>query len=835
MPPLVVNIPALGNLIGAPPGALVDYVIAFAPAAAAVLLGIILVTVALRLLSRRYLLYRSFRNVVLMITVPKEAGEKGDASKRDKTTNEIRESISATEGIFKSIGSLPAQRGLKAMILGRDDNFSFEIVAQDGLVTFYASVPRESRDYVEQQIHANLPLAQIEEVADYNIFPVKGVILGTRLGFRRESYLPIINYKKLESDPLNALTNALAKVEKGEGAVIQLVVRSARHEWRNKGIKIASYMQQGNSFSQAKRKLEPIGMLLGSGHKSSHKEGEPPKEYRLSPLETEMVKSIEEKTGQVGIDVNINIVTAAPAAAHAKLHLDNIVNAFGQYTSPQFGNAFRKVASGKRVIDDLVFRTFHSGHAAVLTPDELASIYHLPLPSTETPNIRWLTARKSAPPPNLPEEGMTLGVIKYRRGEYPVRIAQPDRLRHMYIIGKSGTGKSEFLKQMMKQDIEAGRGICAIDPHGELAQDAIKLVPKSRADDVIYFNPSDYERPMGLNMLEYDPKYPEQKVFVVNEMLKIFDKLYDLKATGGPMFEYYMRNALLLIMENPESGSTLLEVPRVLADERYRAYKLSKCRNQAVRDFWIKEAQKAGGESSLANMVPYIASKLAPFITNDLMRSIVGQQKSSFNIREAMDSNKILLLDLAKGKLGDLNAYLIGMVLVGKILNAALSRQDMDRAARQDFFLYIDEFQNFITDSIATILSEARKYGLGLIVAHQYVSQLAPGGDTKIRDAVFGNAGTIVAFRVGAEDAEFLNKEFAPTFTPFDLINCEAATANVKLLIKNTSSRPFNMNLGPMVQSDNRYVEAIKQLSRLKYGRDRDIVEAEIAERTRLV
>lgn len=833
MPPLSPNDIGLGNFFGAPPGDLVDYVVAFAPAAVLIILVVIVVTIALRLIARQYAIYRSFRNVVLMITVPKEAGEKADAAKRDKTTNEIRESISLMEGVFKSIGSLSAQRGLKAAILGRDDSFSFEMVAHDGLVTFYATAPRETREYLEQQIHANLPLAQIEEVPDYNIFPVRGVTLGARLGFRRANYLPIVSYKKLENDPLNSLTNALAKVEKGEGAIIQLVVRSAKRQWRNQGVKVASMMQQGHSYSQVQRKMGPLGMILGSGTKEA-KPGEPPKEYRLSPLETEMVKAIEEKIGQNGLDVNINIVAAAPEATHAKLHLENIVNAFGQYSSPQFGNVFRKIGGGLKVVDDSVFRTFRPNSGIVMTPDELASVFHLPLPSTETPNIRWLMARKAAPPSNLPKEGMLLGVIKYRGGEYPVRIGQADRLRHLYIIGKSGVGKTEFLKQMMKQDIEAGRGICAIDPHGDLAREAIALVPKSRADDVIYFSPADVERPMGLNMLEWDPKYPEQKTFVVNEMLKIFDKLYDLKATGGPMFEYYMRNALLLIMDHPESGSTLLEVPRVLADERYRAYKLSKCSNQAVRDFWIKEAQKAGGESSLANMVPYIASKLAPFITNDLMRAIVGQQKSSFNIREAMDQKKILLLDLSKGKLGDLNAYLIGMVLVGKILNAALSRQDMDRSARQDFFLYIDEFQNFITDSIATILSEARKYGLGLIIAHQYIGQLVKNNDTSIRDSIFGNAGTITAFRVGAEDAEFLEKEFAPTFTPFDLINCEAATANVKLLINGTASRPFNMNLPPIVQGDTRFIEAIKQLSRLKYGRDRDIVEAEIAERTRL-
>jgi hypothetical protein len=301
------------------------------------------------------------------------------------------------------------------------------------------------------------------------------------------------------------------------------------------------------------------------------------------------------------------------------------------------------------------------------------------------------------------------------------------------------------------------------------------------------------------------------------------------------MFEQYMRNAMILVMDDPSSGSTLMEIPRVLSDERFRAYKLSKCKTQVVKDFWLKEASKAGGEASLANMVPYITSKLTPFITNDIVRPIIGQQKSAINVRQAMDEGKILLLDLSKGKLGDLNAYLIGMVLVGKILMAALSRTDMAAEDRKDFYLYIDEFQNFITDSISTILSEARKYGLDLTIAHQYIGQISAKGDTAIRDAVFGNVGTMVAFRIGSEDAEFLGKEFAPVFTPFDLVNCEAYTANCKLLIDNTASRPFNMSMYAPPKGDPKLTAAIKQLSRLKYGRDREIVEAEIQERLRLI
>lgn len=813
-------------------------VLAYLPTALVAGGGFAVFLFAIRLLRRaltaRAQVARGFDNVVLLVTVPKEAGEK-DGGTRDKSLQEIQASIALAEGVFKSIGGLRAQRGFGAWLSGRGDVVGFEIVAKDGLVTFYVAVPKAQKEFMEQQIHAQYPLAQIEESADYNLFRPRAEVASAHLVFGRESFFPLHTYKKLETDPLNALTNALAKVDPADGAAIQILVRSARKEWRGKGLRITSLMQQGRSYDQARKKLGVMGALT-SDKAHDAKSGEKAKEYRLSPQEEQMVKSMEEKLGQLGLDVNVNLVTSSETPGRAAAYLSNLIGAFNQFSSPQYGNALKRLGESKsRIVTDFILRVFHEKRRMVMTPDELASLWHLPLPSTETPNIRWLTARKAPPPPNLPNEGILLGRVKYRGQEYPVRIKQPDRRRHMYVIGKSGSGKSEFIKAMVKQDIEAGRGVCVIDPHGDLAQDCLGFVPKHRADDVIYFSPADSERPMGLNLLEYDERYPEQKTFVINEMLKIFDKLYDLKSSGGPMFEQYMRNAMILVMDDPASGSTLLEIPRVLSDEKFRAYKLSKCKTQVVKDFWLKEAQKAGGEASLANMVPYITSKLTPFITNDIVRPIIGQQKSAINVRQAMDEQKILLLDLSKGKLGDINAYLIGMVLVGKILMAALSRTDMDAKERKDFYLYIDEFQNFITDSIATILSEARKYGLDLIIAHQYIGQISAKGDTTIRDAVFGNVGTMVAFRIGTEDADFLGKEFAPVFTPFDLVNVEAYTANAKLLIDNTASRPFNMAMFPPAKGETAITAAIKQLSRLKYGRDREIVEAEIQERLRMI
>ncbi|MBI4139026.1 type IV secretion system DNA-binding domain-containing protein [Candidatus Uhrbacteria bacterium] len=804
-----------------------------------VLVGIAFVaTVVLFLVRRAYnrsgRARRAFGMVVLLIRVPKETKKEDEGG---TSQQRIQETIAVMETIFSTIGSFKAERGALAWLFGREDHFAFEIVSHKDKISFYAAAPAAYRGFIEEQVHAQYPHAQIDEVPDYNLFSPTGIVFGSYLMLRRSSGFPIKTYRKLESDPLNSVTNALSKVTGDDGAAVQYVVRSARPSWRSEGLRIARAMQQGKKLSDVKGGtiVSSVGKELKGFATTKPAERKPQEPYRLTPLEEEMVKGLEEKAAKAGLDVNVRIVVSSADPNRAQRHMNDILGAYGQYNIYEYGNSFVKNAPRFQtvLIRHFIYRHFDTRYSMVLNSEELASLYHMPLPSTETPKINWLLARRALPPTNLPTEGIVLGHSEYRGHDYVIRMKPQDRRRHTYIIGKSGSGKTELMKSMVKQDIEEGRGVCVIDPHGDFADDALSFVPRERAEDVIYFSPADTERPLGLNMLEYDPNYPEQKTFVINEMLKIFDKLYDLKSTGGPMFEQYMRNAMILIMDDPETGSTLMEIPRVLADEEFRALKLSKCKTQVVKDFWTKEAQKAGGEASLQNMVPYITSKLTPFISNDVMRPIIGQQKSAFNVRQVMDEGKILLLNLSKGKLGDINAYLIGMVLVGKILMAALSRTDMEPEKRKDFYLYIDEFQNFLTDSISAILSEARKYGLDLVIAHQFIGQLAQKGDTLIRDAIFGNVGSMMAFRVGPDDAEFLEKEFAPVFGQYDLINVEAFTCNAKILIDNTATRPFNMKPYRAIPGPDKELPAmIRELSRYKYGRKRALVEAEIQERT---
>lgn len=379
---------------------------------------------------------------------------------------------------------------------------------------------------------------------------------------------------------------------------------------------------------------------------------------------------------------------------------------------------------------------------------------------------------------------------------------------------------------MIAQDIRNGDGCCFIDPHGSDVQEILSYIPKERIDDVIYFDPAYTARPMGLNMLEFDPRFPEQKTFVVNELMGIFNKLFDMKTSGGPMFEQYFKNSAFLIMEDPESGCTLLEISRVLSDKAFRDMKLAKCKNPIIKQFWVS-AEQTTGEQSLANFVPYITSKFDNFISNDIMRPVVLQEKSVFNFRKIMDEKKILLVNLSKGRLGDINANLIGLVLVGKIQMAALSRVDMFGKPMNDFYLYIDEFQNVTTDSIASILSEARKYRLSLTIAHQYISQL----EENIKNAVFGNVGNMMVYRISSEDANFVEQKFKPVFTASDILKLDNFNSYVSMLVNGTPTKPFSMtsHWSLLKEKGNpEIVESLKELSYLKYGRDRDEIEAEI-------
>jgi len=787
----------------------------------------------------------SLDETVFLVRVPKETTK---SMHEELTLQQMQEGIALMEGFASNLGGLKAQRGLNAMIFGRTDHLSFEMVAHKGHIYFYVVTPRYLSRFLEQQLLAHYPDAEMTLVEDYNIFSPQSAIEGAYLRLRRENMFPINTYLKMQSDPLNALTNALSKLDKDSGAAIQFVVRSAKKEWHIRGRKVASAMLQGKNLKEAMGKggksgwggimKQPGSDFLHGGVKK-HYPYEQKKEaeiYRLSPMEEEMVRGLEEKTSKAGLDVNIRVVVATPTPEQTKAYLQAITDAFAQYNIYEYGNAFERVvpvmARGRnKLIDDFIYRIYEDKYRIIFNAEELATVYHFPLPSTETPNIVWLGAKRAPAPSDLPTAGVLLGKNSYRGEDHDIYLLPEDRRRHAYVIGMTGVGKSVLLAEMARQDIAAGHGVCVVDPNGDLVEDVLATVPESRAEDVILFDPADVDRPIGLNMLEAETL--DQQDFAVQEMIQIFYKLVSDPNMIGPMFEHNMRNAMLTLMSDKQDPGTITEIPRIFTDTEFQKYKLQHVTDPIVRSFWEKEMAKTS-DFHKSEMLGYLISKVGRFIENSMMRNIIGQPVSGFNFRDIMDKRKILLVNLSKGKIGEVNSMLLGLIIVSKLQMAAFGRAALPENERNDFYLYIDEFQNYITDSIAVILSEARKYRLNLTLAHQYLGQLVQGNDTKIRDAVLGNVGTMITFRIGIEDAEMLAKQFAPVFHEYDLVNIDRFHAYVKLLVHNTVQRAFHLSTFPPVAGDKERAKRIRELSRMKYGKPRVDVEAEILRRSKL-
>lgn len=798
--------------------------------AAVILIGLNI----LRLVYRSQRVYpATFQKRIFKLTVPQRVKEEEDEKKT------LADIISDVEGFYSNLGGLKPHGGFKVWLFGRYDSWSFEIVLGfDGLISFYMAVPEYLVEFVRQQLFSKYPYCQIEEVKDYNTFNSKGYVAAGYLKLMKANMFPILTYKQMNNaDPLMPIISVLSKIPAGQTAAIQLVMRSAEKSWRKKGVKVASEMHQGKNLKAALAKAnEGIFSQLFSLFKSSSKDKDKP-DYRLTPLEEQMAKSIEEKASKAGLDTNIRIITFAPLENNAKDNLRQIIDAFSQYSSYQFANGFKGVIrpDGKKLIHDFIYRHLDEKANMVLNTEELSSIWHLPLPNTEVPRIEWLSSRKLPPPLNMPADGVILGENVYRGVSTPVRMRDVDRQRHMYIIGMTGTGKSTSLSTLAVQDIRDGKGVCIIDPHGELVEQVLRCIPKERLEDVIIFDPSDTERPMGLNMLE--AKTTTEMDMAAAEMINIFYKLLPDPSMAGPMFEHYMRNALLALMADTENPGTLVELGRIFTDDEYRKEKLTHVTDILVKDFWEREYAASQKGSTASDMLSYVISKTGRFVENELMRNIIGQNKSGINFREVMDGQKILLINLSKGKIGETNSSLLGLIIVAKLQMAALSRADIPLEQRKDFFLYIDEFQNFITDSISIILSEARKYKLNLILAHQFIAQLTQNNDTRVRDAVFGNIGNLLIYRIGVDDSELIAKQLAPVVGEYDVLNMERYNAYFRMMIDNTAMPAFNIKCTypyDIVPPNESIVEPLKELSRLKYGREKSSVIRDILERTQI-
>ncbi|MFT7184364.1 MAG: hypothetical protein ACI9QC_000703, partial [Oceanicoccus sp.] len=796
--------------------------------------------------------------VYMKVTMPRQESQK---DKQDATDKDFKERISIMEQLYRGLHEIRELNLSNRFFvwLTQRDQISFEIFAQYKKVSFYCSIHPFYAEILEKQVTSYYPDADIEYVKPPALQPEakegepkkkKNFVKSYYMYLKKINWYPIKTYKLIENDPINDYTNVLSKLQKDEFAVIQLTMRPRKANWNKEAKEFGTAIFKGKDPTKGKgifggilRSIGWVFIAIFQGVEAADTGMPPPGSdsgdsyVRMLQTEEEVAKRIGEKANDVAFQTSIRIF-ASSSKGEAKCDeiLNGILVAFNA-TKDAASNWLqsRRLLPLDRINSGIqqwarknALLEFHE-KTSLLTPQELSTLFHFPTSRYNyTPVIDWMSYKVLPLPGEAYTDGIHLGDNVYRGMITPVHFARKDRRRHHYIIGQTGTGKSAYVSWMARQDIWRGDGVCVIDPHGDLIEDILQYIPKERAKDVIVFDPADMERPMGLNMLE--AKTTEQQDMASSQATEIFIKIFG-DEIFGPRIQHYFRNACLTLMEDPDEGATLLDVPRIFVDDEFRKYKVSKVKNPIVKSFWDNEYANTG-ERERQEMIPYFSSKFGPFITNAIMRNTIGQSKSAFNVRDAMDNQKILLVNLSKGKLGTLNTQLLGLVLVAQIQMAAMSRVDTPEDERKDFYLYVDEFQNFATDTFCSILSEARKYRLSLIMAHQYIGQLVVNGETKIKDAVFGNVGTLQSFKVGAEDAEYLAKEYAPVLTEQDIIGISNYKAYLKLNIKNSTSRPFSLHtIWDTSKANKKVREIVKKYSRMKYGRKRLFVEQEIAAR----
>ncbi|MCT4617441.1 MAG: type IV secretory system conjugative DNA transfer family protein [Candidatus Gracilibacteria bacterium] len=856
-----------------------------------IVLTILLLVLIVKTMRLMFEMWTAKKLVYMKITLPK-ADSKLD--KERETKKDFKEKIGIMSMFYKAVNKL-SEAGLYDTVMNLLFNHakvSMELVYDMGKVHFYVSTYEQYANLVQQHITSLYNDAEVEfvEEGEFKLKPNGYTTRAASLGKENDDVFPIRTYKYMEDDGLNNFTNVFGGLAKDDKAVFQIVIKPAPGSWAKKAKRAAGLVAKGE-YSK-KRNIPfldifwnpivaifqgPDSMVKDPNNAPGANSGDSYKIFNQAEVEAQ--KIMGESAGQLSFRTSIRIICSSKSSRNAEEGVHAIIGAATIYAD-EYNNSL----DNPQLIEDALpfiftpIRYFAYKYRllgmfqniSIFSIDELSSMYHFPdINYNRSPIIEWLEYKKLAPPHNLKqpkkpiilekkdkngnmkkvhmelggfktyEDGVLMGWNEYRSRKTPIYFDKKDRGRHHYVIGKSGGGKSVFVGYLARQDVRAGHGLGVIDPHGDLVEDILAFTPKERAKDVIVFDPADDDRPMGLNMLEVISSESEARKREMDraamDATEIFIKIFG-DEIFGPRIQHYFRNGCLTLMEDLDEGGTLIDVPRLFTDDAFMKYKTSKVQNPVVKSFWDHEYANTGDREK-QEMIPYFSSKFGPFITNTTIRNIIGQPKSAFNIRHAMDNEKIVLVNLSKGKIGALNAQLLGLIYVSKMNMAAMSRADIPEDERKDFYLYVDEFQNFATETFGEILSEARKYRLALIMAHQFIAQINASGAQKgdkpsIKDAVFGNAGTIMSFKVGAEDAEYLEKEYAPVLSQQDIIGIANFTTYCKLNINNASSRPFDIK----TIRDNNYKNTkaagiLKEYSRKKYGRKRKYVDMEIEAR----
>ena len=738
----------------------------------------------------------------------------------------------AAEQLFASLHGILRDNKELRLSGGHQEHISFEIASVNGQIRFYVWVPKTLQSFVEGQIYSQYPTVQIHQAdEDYTEHERNHeVAYSTELTLTTDEFLPIRTFQNFEVDPLAGITGTLAKLETtGEELWIQVLVRPIPDDWQNAADRYINSIRNGRMFSLPGfgGSMQWLIGVLGALWQPPEQGANQSTAIELSDRDKTRISEAEKKATKLGYEVKIRLVYMGESQTNAKLRMQALVGTFKQFNSTNL-NGFRAVKGvfGKEFIDKYRKRSF-IGDGFILNIEELASVFHLPHTNVETPNIVWASSKTAEPPSKLPvltgedvndDQISAFGVTNFRGISHQFGMLRYDRSRHVYIIGQTGAGKSGLLELFALSDIFHNQGYAIIDPHGDFAINNMKFIPGSRLNDVIYFNPADTAYPLGFNPLEVTN--PNQKTNISSEIIGVLKRIFG--DSWGPRLEYILRYTILALLDRPEA--TMLDITRMLTDKEFRKETLTYCQDTVVLQFWNVEFA-SWNDKFVAEAIAPVLNKVGAFTANPIIRNIIGQPKSTFNIRQIMDEGKILIVNLSKGLIGEDNAAILGSFLVTKIQLAAMSRSDIpDVRDRRPFYLYVDEFQNFATDSFATILSEARKYGLNLTVANQYISQMS---DT-VRDAVFGNVGTMISFRVSADDAPILAKQFEPNFEAIDLLQMHNRNFVVNMVIGGEKTPAFSartLELPPS-QADN--TPHIIEHSRRMYSRNREDVEKEI-------
>ncbi len=773
------------------------------------------------------------------------------------------------EQIFATMHGIQTRFSMWEKLQGySSDHVSFEVASVGRIIKFYAAFPEKLRNLVEGQIYANYPNVEIEDCKDYAIDDHSYHFSGIELKYLEADVFPIKRYSQYEDkiarvhvDPMAGITSSLVKFDDPvDQAWIQIVVTPLPDRWRiifvkcikilNKGILgNIEFLKKAYAKAFVTRKLWPKivffpvyfvfwvqGLLViakidsGSvfgGAEAQNSSSDDIEEVSSKSHERETaMDAAMDKAARLLYAVNVRMVYASKHKSQekAKVKLRELAGAFKQFNIPQLnGFEIRDFYFGETIARKYRERLITDDNM-VMNSEELATLYHMPNLTVKTPTIYWVMSKKLEPPSTLPMEGTDpditlLGRTNYRGNQQVFGIKPLDRRRHVYVIGKTGMGKSTLLENMIYSDIVEGKGVGVIDPHGDLAENVLNFVPKNRVNDVVLIDPSDQEYAVAFNMLEnIDPAFNS---IVCSGLVGIFKKIY--AESWGPRLEHILRNTILALLEYP--GTTMLGIIRILQDTEYRRMIVNKVEDPVVKAFWVEEFEKMQDKFRVEAISP-ILNKVGQFLSSPTIRNIVGQPKSTIDLRFFMDKGKIVIVNLSKGKIGEDNSSLLGAMFITKFQLDAMSRANIPEKERKDFYLYVDEFQNFATEAFATILSEARKYHLNLTMANQYIAQMPE----EVRDAVFGNVGTVLSFQVGFDDAEYISQQFGEEVLPPDLVSLSKYNAYSRLLVDGMPTSTFSLATlpPPKLSIEDDHLAKVTKVSRERYSQKVDIIKDKI-------